>query len=93
MSVYVVALGAEAGRAALSLATELRRRDIGADLDLMGRAMRGQMRDAARSGATWAAIIGEQELQSGEVTLKHLAGGEQRRVAVDRVAQIVAAES
>ncbi len=89
VAVYVVALGTEAGRAALRLATELRRRDIGVDLDLMGRAMRGQMRDAVRSGATWAAIIGQQELESKEVTLKHLAGGEQRRVAVDRVAEIV----
>lgn len=89
--VYVVALGEEAGREALKLATELRRQGIGAEIDLMGRAMRGQMKDAARSGARWAAIIGEEELVSDEVTLKDLETGEQRRVATDRVGAAVAA--
>jgi histidyl-tRNA synthetase len=79
--VYVVALGEAAARAALKLATELRRAEIGSELDLMGRAMRGQLKDAARSGARWAAIIGEEELSRGEVTLKDLATSEQRSVA------------
>lgn len=80
VSVYVVALGATARSRALSLATELRRAGIGADLDLAGRGMKGQMKDAARSGARWAAIVGEKELAAGEVTLRDLESGEQERV-------------
>lgn len=91
ISVYVVALGAAAGREALKLATELRRRGIGAELDLMARALRGQMKDAARSGARWAAIIGEDELATSEVTLKDLGTGDQRRVPIDRVGAVIAA--
>jgi histidyl-tRNA synthetase len=41
------------------------------------------MKDADRSGARWAAILGENELSAGEVSLKDLAGGEQERVRID----------
>jgi histidyl-tRNA synthetase len=85
VSVYVVALGATARSRALSLATELRRAGIGADLDLAGRGMKGQMKDAARSGARWAVIVGEKELAAGEVTLRDLESGEQERVPLTGV--------
>jgi histidyl-tRNA synthetase len=81
--VYVVAIGDGARAGALSLATRLRAAGIGADLDLAGRAMKGQMKDAARSGARWAVIIGEEEQAAGEVTLRDLTTGGQERVPVD----------
>ncbi len=80
VEVYFVALGEEAQRKALVLATALRASGIGCDLDHMGRGMKGQMKDAARSGARWAAILGDDELAAGEVTLKDLEAGEQKRV-------------
>lgn len=83
VDVYFVALGAEAARAALRLATALRRRGVGADLDLAGRALKGQMKDAARSGARWAVILGEEELASRSATVKDLDTGEQTDVAFE----------
>jgi histidyl-tRNA synthetase len=77
LDVYVVALGPEAARAALRVVTALRRRGLGADLDHAGRGLRGQMRDAARSGARWAVVLGEAELASGSATLRDLDSGEQ----------------
>ncbi|HWC13080.1 MAG TPA: histidine--tRNA ligase [Actinomycetota bacterium] len=88
--VYVVAVGDEtAARAALKLATQLRRAGIGADLDLAGRSMKGQMKQASGSGARWAAILGERELASGKATLKDLTTSDQREVDVDQVAEVV----
>ena len=55
----------------------------------MGRGMKGQMKEADRSGARWAAIIGDDELAAGEVTLKDLKTGEQERVARNELAEIV----
>jgi histidyl-tRNA synthetase len=81
VDVYIVALGDRAATEALKLATGLRGRGIGAQFDVMRRAMKGQMKDADRSGAAWAVIIGDEELAAGEVTLKDLKGGEQRKVA------------
>jgi histidyl-tRNA synthetase len=82
VDVFVVALGSAAGAEAFKIVTGLRRAGIGADLDLAARSMKGQMKQADRSGARWAAIIGEQELATGKVTLKDLSTGEQRDVAV-----------
>ena len=80
MGAFVVALGDRARGEALPLVTELRRAGVGTDWDLMGRGMKGQMKSADRSGARWAVILGDDELDAGEVTLKELATGEQERV-------------
>jgi histidyl-tRNA synthetase len=81
VGVFVVALGERARSEALPIVTELRRAGVGADWDLMGRGMKGQMKSADRSGANWAVILGDDELDAGEVTLKDLATGEQQRIA------------
>jgi histidyl-tRNA synthetase len=56
---------------------------------MLGRGMKGQMKDADRSGARFAAIIGEDELSAREVTLKDLSSGKQERVAIDRLEEKV----
>jgi histidyl-tRNA synthetase len=85
VDVYIVALGEEAGRRSFELATRLRTAGVGADLDLMARGMKGQMKDADRSGARWAVILGEDELAAGTATIRDLTTGEQRTVAYDGV--------
>jgi histidyl-tRNA synthetase len=85
ITAYVVALGDEAARAAFPLATRLRAAGLGAELDLMGRGMKGQMKDADRSGARYAVIMGEEELAAGEATVKDLTSGDQERVPLDRL--------
>ena len=85
VEVYVVALGDEAQREAFKLVSRLRGSGIGADLDLMGRSMKGQMKDASRSGARWAVILGADELATGRVTLKDLASSEQETIGLDEL--------
>ena len=91
IDVYVVALGAGAARHAFTTATALRTAGLAADLDFSGRSLKGQMKDAVRSGARWAAILGDDEIAAGEATLKHLESGEQEKVRlaelVDRIAR------
>ena len=77
IDVYVVAQEDAARVPALELATRLRSAGIGADLDLGGRSMKGQMRDADRSGARWAVILGTEGLAGKTVALKDLRSGEQ----------------
>ena len=76
-SLYVVSQGEAGAREALKLATELRVHGYRVELDLMGRGMKGQMKDADRSGAGWAIIVGDTEIDRGEVVLKDLGSGEQ----------------
>lgn len=89
IDVYFVALGDDAASEALRLATWLRSEGVGADLDFAGKQMKGQMKDAARSGAGWAAIIGSEELAAGQVTLKNLGTEEQRRVPFEDLLKMV----
>jgi histidyl-tRNA synthetase len=73
--VFVVAEGDDRD-SALALVTELRRAGIAADLDLAGRAVKGQMRQADRVGARHALIL------SGGVkaTLRDMTSGDEREV-------------
>ena len=82
LDVFIVAVGEDSAREAFKLVTRLRSAGLGADLDLSARAMKGQMKAADRSGARWAAILGQRELAEGKVTLKDLKSAEQKEVAV-----------
>jgi histidyl-tRNA synthetase len=70
---------------ALALVTELRRAGIPADLELAGRAIKGQMKQADRSGARYALLLGE-----GKATLRDLTSGEERQVDPATVAETLA---
>ncbi len=72
------------GSHALDVCNTLRAAGIGADRSYGGRSMKAQMKVADRSGAPFAAIIGEDEVAGGEVTLRDLRGDSgQHRVALD----------
>jgi histidyl-tRNA synthetase len=86
---YVVSLGDEARRASLALTTRLRRAGVASDLDLVGKGMKAQMKDASRSGARYAVIIGDEELAAGEATIKDLETSEQERCNLNDVAERV----
>lgn len=75
------------GSHALGVCNTLRAAGIGADRSYGGRSMKAQMKVADRSGAPFAAIIGEDEVASGEVTLRDLRGesGQQRVALADLV--------
>ncbi len=80
--VFIVAEG-DARDRALALATELRRAGLAADLDLGGRAIKGQMKQADRSGARYALILED----GGAPVLRDMRSGEQREVEPGRLAE------
>jgi histidyl-tRNA synthetase len=83
-SVVVFVVDVTGGSHALDLCERLRSAGVGADRAYGGRSMKAQMKVADRSGAPFAAIIGEDEVAAGEVTLRDLRGETgQRRVALD----------
>lgn len=50
-----------------------------------------QLQYGDQTGARWAAILGESEVAAGSITLKHLASGEQRTVALAEAASVLRA--
>jgi len=91
-AVKVFVVDVTGGSHALGVCTSLREAGIGADRAYGGRSMKAQMKVADRSGAPYAAIIGEDEVAAGEVTLRDLRGDSgQRRVALDDLVRDVRA--
>jgi histidyl-tRNA synthetase len=73
------------GAHARSLTAELRRAGLAADRAWDGRSMKAQMKLADRSGAAVALIVGEDEAETGTVTVRPLRGGDQEVVKRDEV--------
>jgi len=83
-SVSVFVVDVTGGAHELDVCERLRSKGVSADRSYGRRSMKAQMKVADRSGAPFAAIIGEDEVAAGEVTLRDLRGDTgQRRVALD----------
>ena len=78
--VFGVPLGEPARRRLVVLAGELRRAGVRVDLAYGGRGLKGAMKAADRSGARFALVLGERDLQAGTVGIKDLVSGEQQSV-------------
>ncbi|MCX7992710.1 MAG: histidine--tRNA ligase [Fimbriimonadales bacterium] len=81
MDAYVVAFGDAARPVALQIAQQLRATGVPTEFDLEGRSPKAQMRLANRSGARYAVLLGESELQQGTATVKDLQTHEQMTVS------------
>jgi histidyl-tRNA synthetase len=87
---YLVNRGEAAEAAALVLARQLRRSGFSVELDASGSAFGKQFKRANRSGAAWAAVLGEGELERGVVLLQPLRGdGGEREVPLADQAALV----
>ena len=69
---YLVNRGAAAEAEALALARRLRSAGLAVELDASGSAFGKQFKRADRSGAAWAAVLGDAEVERGVVRLKSL---------------------
>ncbi len=68
----VINVGDAARPAALELAAKIRQAGVGAVLGNGSRALRGQMRQANALGIPWALVLGDDEIQRGEVVVRNM---------------------
>ncbi len=87
--VYVAHASEASQAAAIKLARELRQADVKTVVGGSGRSLKAQLRHAGGLEATYAAIIGDRELEKDEVALRSMADGEQRQVPRSDVLQQV----
>lgn len=78
--IFLAWIGDEAKLYALKLLHELREKGIRADMDTRERNLKGQMKYANKLGASYTAVIGDDEAASGEITLKNMTTSEQTKV-------------
>jgi histidyl-tRNA synthetase len=85
LAVFLVALGEAATKEARALLRALREQGVAADASLEDRPLKAQLKMADRVGARYAAILGEQELAEGMITLRRMEDGHQERVKLSEV--------
>ncbi|MCT1452328.1 histidine--tRNA ligase [Corynebacterium sp. p3-SID1145] len=83
VQVYGVGIGPEATKKMATLIDELRANGISADMAYGGRGLKGAMKGADRSGAHTALVLGDRELETGEIAVKNLRNQSQKTVALD----------
>lgn len=87
-TVAVIPLGEKAEATAVGILAGLRREGVAADMAYRGN-MKKRLSRANASGAHYALILGEDELESGEAQLKDLTTGEQRAVSLDLIGDAI----
>ena len=86
LEAFIVTAGSEAEIHGFKLLNELRQKNISATMDFAGRSMKAQMKQASKSGAKFALIIGEDEVSDRTVTVKNLDTSAQEKISFDDVA-------
>ena len=89
-SVVVVPLGDRAQSEAQRIVAGLRREGVATDMAFRGN-MKKRLSRANEAGASFALIVGDDELDRGEAQLKDLTTGEQRSVSLDLLAEAIGA--
>lgn len=84
--IYIVSHGQRAMNENLILAAELRKNDFSVLMDLEGRGMKAQMRNANKCNVTFALIRGDDELDKGLVVCKHMTDANQIEIPVAELA-------
>ncbi len=85
----IIPMSSEQTVLALLLADELHAQHRCAEVLLDGGSMKSMMRKANKMGATYAVIIGEDEQQKHEVTLKHMMNGTEERICAYQLSACV----
>ena len=88
-SLVLVPLGERAEAEAARVLAGLRREGVAAEMAYRGN-MKKRLSRANDSGAAYALIIGDDELDRGEAQLKDLKTGDQRSVSLDLIAEAIA---
>jgi histidyl-tRNA synthetase len=85
VQVFGVPLGEAAKLELVKLAARLRAAGVRVDLAYGDRGLKGAMKAADRSGAKFALVAGDRDIEAGTIGVKDLSTGEQVDVAADAV--------
>lgn len=85
IDIYFIALGDDAQLETVKLMQSLRQKGLKVDKDYMGKKMKAQLKNANRLQARVVVIIGENELETGNVQVRTMSTGEQEEVSISEL--------
>ena len=87
VKLYIVPLGEKAVTAAQSIVYNVRKNGISVDTDHVGRGLRASMKYADKLGAQYTMVLGDNEIETGEASIKNMQSGEQETIKLDAIAE------
>jgi histidyl-tRNA synthetase len=85
LDVYLICRGDEAQNWAMGKLADFRTLGISCTMELSGKSMKAQMKDADRKKAKWVVFIAEEELQSGLFTLKNMSNSSEEKLSLEEL--------
>jgi histidyl-tRNA synthetase len=87
--VYLIVQQQDLADHGMQIAWQLREAGIKTEIDLAGRSMKAQMREANRINAAYALFLGATEYSTGHYSLKNLVTSEQTTLTLDAILQFL----
>lgn len=85
VDLFIVTLGEDARKWALKTLPKLREKGISTTMDYLDRSMRAQMKDANRENANYTLIVGDNELEEENFTLRNMKESEESQLSLDQI--------
>lgn len=83
--VFIASLGKEAEIPAFKILNQLRENNIKAEMDLLGRSLKSQMKYADKFNVKYTIILGENEIEKGVACVRDMSDSSQQEIALDDV--------
>ena len=93
LNVFIVAMGEEAQNESLAWLKKIRNTGLRAELDLLSRSIKAQMREANRQNAQFVLLLGDDELKKKAFSVKLMDKGEQIDVPFDKLLDFLTNET
>jgi histidyl-tRNA synthetase len=92
---YIALVDEQSGAWATSVAHNLRSSGIRCELDLSGRSVKSQMREANRIGSRFVVVVGEDEQTTGKARIKNMSDGSEvmARLTVEDLRDLLAPQA
>ncbi|MBM6828249.1 histidine--tRNA ligase [Anaerotignum lactatifermentans] len=87
--VYIGSMGEKGLIRAQGITLALRKAGVRAECDTVERSVKAQMKYANKIGAKYSVILGDSELESGQVELKEMETGEKETVSLAELAEVL----
>ena len=83
--IFIAWIGSEAKTYSLKLLSKLRRKGIRAEIDTNERNLKGQMKYANHLNVKYSVVIGDDEVKSGNLTLKDMRDSSQKKITEEEL--------
>ncbi len=87
---YVAIVDKSCSNLAYELVSQMRHLGVHCDMDHQSRSLKSQFKQADRMQSKYVVIVGPEELEANEATIREMATHEQRRVSISTIAEDIA---